>query len=242
MATGPTSEQGLDPRKPPGFDVAPDLISATVELPCAALGFDPPDAVLAVRFMEQEDGLGLICTALSGFPPNFDAWLQGFGPEYTRVGRTGRVVRATLTLPDATWVPLLRATRNHYITLHPDGRAVAVLRGDRMEVQRFIESVRRGYPGAALRSLHATPGRRAGGITDRQREALEAAHAAGYYRVPRPVNLRTLARKLGISSPALSELLRRAEGAIIDAYVARPREPAVEASPPAGASARGKTE
>jgi predicted DNA binding protein len=38
----------------------------------------------------------------------------------------------------------------------------------------------------------------------------------GYYDLPRPVTLRTVAARLGTSATALSELLRRAEAALVE--------------------------
>jgi predicted DNA binding protein len=53
-------------------------------------------------------------------------------------------------------------------------------------------------------------------LTKRQRRALVAAHEMGYYDLPRPVTLRTVAARLGTSATALSELLRRAEAALVE--------------------------
>jgi len=49
------------------------------------------------------------------------------------------------------------------------------------------------------------------GLTDRQQEALTVALARGYYESPRQVSTEELADELGISQPAMSDLLRRAE-------------------------------
>jgi predicted DNA binding protein len=49
------------------------------------------------------------------------------------------------------------------------------------------------------------------GLTDRQQEALTLALSRGYYESPRQVSTDELADELGISQPATSDLLRRAE-------------------------------
>ena len=49
------------------------------------------------------------------------------------------------------------------------------------------------------------------GLTDRQQEALTLALARGYYESPREVSTAELAEEMGISQPATSDLLRRAE-------------------------------
>jgi predicted DNA binding protein len=55
------------------------------------------------------------------------------------------------------------------------------------------------------------------GLTDRQQEALTLALARGYYESPRQVSTEELAEELGISQPATSDLLRRAERQLMSA-------------------------
>jgi len=52
-------------------------------------------------------------------------------------------------------------------------------------------------------------------ITDRQREALEAAIDAGYYELPREGTAEDVAARLECTPSTASELLRRAEAAIV---------------------------
>ncbi len=52
-------------------------------------------------------------------------------------------------------------------------------------------------------------------LTDRQREALEVAHEAGYYEWPRQVTCQELADELGVASPTYTEHLRTAEQKLI---------------------------
>ncbi|MFC6835308.1 helix-turn-helix domain-containing protein [Halomarina ordinaria] len=54
------------------------------------------------------------------------------------------------------------------------------------------------------------------GLTESQREALVAAHEAGYYEVPRETSLATVADRLGISTQALSARLRRGQSNLIE--------------------------
>jgi hypothetical protein len=56
-------------------------------------------------------------------------------------------------------------------------------------------------------------------LTERQRELLEAAVAAGYYETPRECTLSELADRLGVAKSSLSETLRRAEGRVASDYV-----------------------
>ena len=55
-------------------------------------------------------------------------------------------------------------------------------------------------------------------LTDRQRAALEAAVAVGYYEVPRDGTVADVAAALGCSSSTAGELLRKAEAAVITDY------------------------
>ena len=54
-------------------------------------------------------------------------------------------------------------------------------------------------------------------LTDEQREALQAALKAGYFKVPRDSTLGSIAEDLGISHQALSERLRRANEILTEA-------------------------
>jgi len=52
-------------------------------------------------------------------------------------------------------------------------------------------------------------------LTDRQREALEAAHEGGYYEWPRQTTCQELADGLGVATPTFTEHLRTAEQKLI---------------------------
>lgn len=52
-------------------------------------------------------------------------------------------------------------------------------------------------------------------LTDRQREVVDAALAAGYYDVPRTCTLTDLASDLGVDKSVASRILRRAEGRVM---------------------------
>jgi predicted DNA binding protein len=53
------------------------------------------------------------------------------------------------------------------------------------------------------------------GLTDRQYEALTVAFTRGYYDSPRRASTREIAEELGISAPAVSKLLQRAERKLV---------------------------
>jgi predicted DNA binding protein len=52
-------------------------------------------------------------------------------------------------------------------------------------------------------------------LTDRQREALQAAHEAGYYEWPRQITCQELADRLDVATPTYTEHLRTAEQKLI---------------------------
>lgn len=58
-------------------------------------------------------------------------------------------------------------------------------------------------------------------LTDRQREVLEAAFAAGYYEWPRETSGKALAEQLDISQPTLSEHLTAAERKLLSLLLER---------------------
>ena len=59
----------------------------------------------------------------------------------------------------------------------------------------------------------------AGQLTDRQKEILQTALAAGYYDIPRRATQRDLAAELGLSRGTIGDHLRRAEAKIIRSII-----------------------
>lgn len=56
-------------------------------------------------------------------------------------------------------------------------------------------------------------------LTDRQRSILQAAHDAGYYRIPRDVTTAELAAEFGLDRRTVEDHLRRAENKLLGALV-----------------------
>jgi hypothetical protein len=84
--------------------------------------------------------------------------------------------------------------------------------GDTLEdagVEFELQSVRNDAADSVEESL----------LTDRQREVLLAAADAGYYSVPREATLTEVAASLGISKATGSEVLHRAEAAIVSWFI-----------------------
>lgn len=57
------------------------------------------------------------------------------------------------------------------------------------------------------------------GLTERQREALRAAHRAGYYDVPRSGSVADVAEAIGCSPSTAGAHLRKGEAALVGAYL-----------------------
>ncbi len=105
---------------------------------------------------------------------------------------------------------------------------VATFYGDEVALRRVVARLGRdGMPFQVLR----TSGRPYGGpsgseeLTDRQRSILSRAWALGYYGVPRRTSLTRLAKVTGQSPPALSKMLRRAEGRLVARFLATTEAP-----------------
>ncbi len=57
------------------------------------------------------------------------------------------------------------------------------------------------------------------GLTQKQFEAIRVAYSMGYYDFPRRVGIREVAERLGLSVSTTTELLRRAEKRLVEAYL-----------------------
>jgi predicted DNA binding protein len=107
-------------------------------------------------------------------------------------------------------------------------RTVASFYGEDVALRRVVARLTRdGMPFQVLR----TSGRPYGGsagmeeLTDRQRAIVSRAWALGFYGVPRRISLTRLAKLTGQSPPALSKMLRRAEGRLVARFLASSETP-----------------
>lgn len=102
-------------------------------------------------------------------------------------------------------------------------RTVASFVGDDLALRRVVARLTRdGMPFQVLRTSGRPYWGPAGveALTERQRGVLSRAWALGYYSVPRRISLTRLARLTGQSPPALSKMLRRAEGRLVARFLA----------------------
>jgi predicted DNA binding protein len=105
-----------------------------------------------------------------------------------------------------------------YPVIVRDGWFIYELSGTREEFDALRETLENAELRYELLSL-VTRSESSGLLTDRQREVLGVARRAGYYEVPRRTTLQTVADRVGIDKSTASEILRRAEGRLVDWYL-----------------------
>lgn len=112
----------------------------------------------------------------------------------------------------------------HDATLTPTGGRIIINAPLGVRVRNLIETLQRRYPGATLYGREkrekeiATVGRPDGlldTLTDRQRDAMEAAYRSGYFSWPRDSTAEEIANLLGVSPSTLHAHLRKAEERIL---------------------------
>lgn len=211
----------------------PEKASAVVVLSCDALGVPSPPVPVHLRFLRWQRGWSLAVHATEPWSPaEMRAWAAAFSAEGFHVASEGRVAWFDKVQAPAPLEAVLAEFSVLEMSVLPSGRARLRIEGDPARVAHALRG-----SGVVLHAPgeedEAAPAERSV-LTPRQAEAIAAAAAAGYYRIPRPTNLREMAAQMGTTSAALSELLRRAEAAIILDYLARaaspprPRRPAGE--------------
>ncbi len=91
--------------------------------------------------------------------------------------------------------------------------------GTNESLKRLIELIRKHagrIEGITMKQAVYERGQVLSILTDKQRQALLAAHRHGYYEYPRRINSARLAEKMDISKPTLVQHLRKAERRLMD--------------------------
>lgn len=180
------------------------------------MGFDPPPVALRLRLLKAASHWSLYLQQAAPGPvgPIVD-WLTPAAPLRVEFG-SRRVIRADFDPLPPRWRVSFRGLDVDSILLAPDGSATASLSGPRSALAAFAGRL----DGSTVEVRHLMDDIPLHGfLTQAQDEALRAAVQAGYYEIPRPLNLHQLSKRLDISCSSLSERLRRAEGRIIALYV-----------------------
>lgn len=190
--------------------------SARLRTSASLLGFTAPPALLRLRLLEGPHYWSLFLQPeASSRISAIVEWLEPWSPLRFEFG-SRKVLRADFDPLPAGWLQRFRSVELQMLVLYPNGTAIATVIGSHASLANFGRALSATAP-LDLHEVRDTP-RDAPLLTRAQDQAIRAAIAAGYYRIPRPLNLHQLAATLGISPASLSERLRRAEGRIIMRY------------------------
>lgn len=200
-----------------------------IDLTCDQTGFlCPPPFDVHIKFLPNLpplQGWTLLAHAAAGRPNALASWLAehpGIKDIRVEPGLAPKLLRAKVAaLPDL-WAAALSYVRVHHLDLSAEGHASWFIEGSKKDVHAFLEDLgrRQDIPLQAteVRVRRVDPEGRAP-ITRRQFETLATAVAMGYYEIPHRLDLRALATQAGVSLGSFSELLRRAEAAVLIHYV-----------------------
>lgn len=181
------------------------------------LGFSPPPVPVRVKLVPGKTWTLFIQSEPDLANSALVEWLSAWRPLRIEFGSRG-VMRADFDPLPPAWKERFGALDLDMARLSPDGEGDVTVRGQRAAILAFSRLLAR--PGAPAKVIHLAddpPEVRL--LTQAQDQALRAAVGAGYYLVPRPINLHQLAARLHVSSSSLSERLRRAEGRVITRFV-----------------------
>lgn len=200
-----------------------------IDLSCEQAGFTTPpfDVHIKVLPSPASGGWTLLAHAAAGKPALLARWFEAqAGIERVQVGPglAPKVLRATTHQLPPAWVTLASLVKVNHLDLAADGQAAWFIEGVRAQVLAAVQLLGGSPSGmaSAATGIRCRPVHLDGlrfSITRRQFEALALAVALGYYEIPHGLDLRSLAKRTGVSLGSVSELLRRAEGAILTHYV-----------------------
>ncbi|MHB8633733.1 MAG: helix-turn-helix domain-containing protein [Thermoplasmatota archaeon] len=186
-----------------------------IDLPCALVGLEPPPCRVHLKFLRVGSGWTVLARTIPGRAPAVGHWLEAHHPDVVALapGLAPQVLRAEFHVPPPYWANWLNLIRVHHLDVTPDGMTSMFVSGTVLELETLLNWARQVDQSVFCRRTGAIPG-----LTPRQADALNAAVALGYYEIPHRLDLRALAKNLGISVGSVSALLRRAEAAVILAY------------------------
>lgn len=185
---------------------------------CERIGFPAPPADVRVRVLPRGPGGDLLVhSPSSAHREAMTSWLGSMVPDAVQRGPRG-VHRATYSTLPTAWARIFAGVTVEMLDLRPTGEARVCATGPRERLQRLASEL--APAGNDIKLLRIGPVYRAVPLlTVAQDEALRGAVMAGYYQIPRPLNLNNLAKSFGVSPASLSERLRRAEARVIMRYV-----------------------
>lgn len=107
------------------------------------------------------------------------------------------------------------------VECHPDSRSTFTIVGKEADIQAAIDGVPEGAS-ATVETVgigRVSPDGVVERLSDRQREAVEAAIARGYYEEPRAGGVEDVADKLDCGTTTVAEHLRKAEATVLNALL-----------------------
>ncbi|MBX8636907.1 MAG: helix-turn-helix domain-containing protein [Thermoplasmata archaeon] len=118
--------------------------------------------------------------------------------------------------------PLLRDLGDSVFLASPlkikSGKAPMTLFVDEQNMQKAVERLKEQHVKFSISSVGSVAGgkKRTGGMTPVQLSLVRMAHAMGYFEVPRKANTEDVAKMAGVTPPAVSKAIRRAERLLIE--------------------------
>lgn len=196
-----------------------------LDLDAKSLGFNPgPGCRVNMKFLEAAGRWAVFMLFDPGKMEQVKDWINGFAADRVGVGSGvyPRVLRAEFHRLPSHWDWLEGGLSVVSVTLSPEGRATLIVDGYKDQIDDHVAALSdrvrdrdAGHP--RLIQFPLRPPETV--LTSRQKEILHLAVSLGYYDVPHRVGLRDLAKRLGRSLGTVSELLRRAECAVISQAV-----------------------
>lgn len=200
----------------------------TVTLPPAvwigAISREFPDATFRVlsAVPRDEEGFGLV-EVRTDDPDAVVAWMRD-APAVTSVEPINREADGVVVQFETSQPLLLASVQASGVPLSlpveiTNGQAHLELTASRDRIAALGESFDDlGVPYSLDRLYESVDA--AAPLTEKQREVLLAALERGYYDTPRTITLSELADELEMANSTCSEILHRAEGAVVKAFVA----------------------
>ena len=199
-----------------------------IDLPCEQTGFTTPPCDVHIKLLPSPatgEGWTLRAHAAAGKPDQLASWLRpnpGISNVRVAPGIAPKLLRATMAALPAQWATVASFVKVHHLNLAPDGNAAWFIEGVRDQVWTLVqhlEAIAGPRPMGATQVRCRPVSGREPHITRRQFEVLATAVSLGYYEIPHRLDLRALAVRTGLSLGSVSELLRRAEGAVLTQYI-----------------------
>jgi predicted DNA binding protein len=207
------------------------LVELEVDSPLLreALGHAPDVSISHEAQYLTDDGINYLFWTDSGQKEDFTAFEAGLGADRTvrnvaqLVDTEGRrLYRVTFTdygeqfATFPVWseldISILDSTGTH------EGWEVRMRMPDRSALRAFRSVCADRDVPLELVSIYEerAGGETRRGLTDEQREALRVARELGYFEVPRGTSMTEISNRLGISSQAVSERIRRGTDSLVD--------------------------